>query len=127
MVSTAHGVSLSSLMKNPVLVPLIGGINPVTLGDAEAKRRGTSQKTVLERKEAPTFGAVIELVSATKWVIHTDVGRTVDAMLSNNMYTIETRWKENDQFRIRFDVKNANSVSSSWFESLMQAYTENVK
>lgn len=50
MVGTAHGISLSSLMKNPVLVPLIGGINPVTLGDAEAKRRGTNQKTILERK-----------------------------------------------------------------------------
>ncbi len=57
MVGTAHGVSLQSLMKNPDLVPLLGGITAVTLGDSEAKARGLAQrdkgqefhKTVLER------------------------------------------------------------------------------
>jgi hypothetical protein len=43
-------------MKNPILAPLIGGIAPVILGDAEAKKRAgnehdnRSRKTVLERK-----------------------------------------------------------------------------
>jgi hypothetical protein len=140
MVGTAHGVSLSSLMKNPVLVPLVGGIGPVILSDAEAKRRGVTQKTILERKEsihlyvgiilkgAPTFGIVIELVSAKKWVIHSDVGKVVDAMLANTNYTLETRWKEKGEFRVRFDTRNANATSmSSWFESLKQTYLEDVK
>lgn len=55
MVATAHGISLSSLMKNPDLVPLIGGIQPVILGDKAASERvsrnsGKMKKTVLERK-----------------------------------------------------------------------------
>jgi stage III sporulation protein SpoIIIAA len=37
IVATAHGVSLDSLMKNPDLLPLLGGIGPVTLGDNAAK------------------------------------------------------------------------------------------
>ena len=40
-------------MLNPTLSDLVGGIQPVTLGDEEARRRGT-QKTVLERKAPPT-------------------------------------------------------------------------
>ena len=49
LVGTAHGNYLESLIKNPILVDLIGGIQYVTLGDDEAKRRG-SQKSILERK-----------------------------------------------------------------------------
>ena len=37
MVGTAHGTDLSSLMANPDLNSLIGGIHQVTLSDAEAK------------------------------------------------------------------------------------------
>lgn len=37
MIATAHGVSLSSLMKKPDLIALLGGIQAVTLGDAAAK------------------------------------------------------------------------------------------
>lgn len=54
LVGTAHGNRLENLMKNPTLADLIGGIQAVTLGDDEARRRG-SQKTVLERKAPPTL------------------------------------------------------------------------
>ena len=54
LVGTAHGNSLESLIKNPTLTDLIGGIQYVTLSDDEARRRGT-QKTVLERKALPAF------------------------------------------------------------------------
>lgn len=37
MIATAHGISLNSLMKNPDLLPLLGGIQPVILGDAAAR------------------------------------------------------------------------------------------
>ena len=54
LVGTAHGNSLESLIKNPTLSDLIGGIQYVTLSDDEARRRGT-QKTVLERKSFLLF------------------------------------------------------------------------
>ena len=50
LIATAHGNSLESLIKNPTLSDLVGGIQSVTLGDDEAKRRA-SQKTVLEREK----------------------------------------------------------------------------
>ena len=49
LVGTAHGNRIENLIKNPTLADLVGGIQAVTLGDEEARRRG-SQKTVLERK-----------------------------------------------------------------------------
>ena len=52
LVGTAHGNSLENLMMNPTLSDLIGGIQTVTLGDEEARRRHT-QKSVLERKRRP--------------------------------------------------------------------------
>ncbi|MEM8716717.1 MAG: AAA family ATPase, partial [Cyanobacteria bacterium P01_G01_bin.4] len=53
LVGTAHGNRIENLIKNPTLSDLIGGIQSVTLGDDEARRRG-SQKSVLERKAPPT-------------------------------------------------------------------------
>jgi hypothetical protein len=80
LVGTAHGTSLENLMLNPTLSDLIGGIQSVTLGDEEARRRGT-QKSILERKAPPTFDVVVEIVSWQRVAIHADVAATVDAML----------------------------------------------
>ena len=41
LVGTAHGNALENLLVNPTLSDLVGGIQPVTLGDEEARRRGT--------------------------------------------------------------------------------------
>jgi stage III sporulation protein AA len=46
---TVHGNALENLMKNPTITDFIGGIQYVTVGDEEAKRRGSS-KSILERK-----------------------------------------------------------------------------
>ena len=51
LIGTAHGNNLDNLMLNPTLSDLIGGIQSVTLGDEEARRRRT-QKSVLEREGA---------------------------------------------------------------------------
>ena len=59
LVGTAHGRTLDNLLVNPTLSDLVGGIQAVTLGDEEARRRGT-QKTVLERKAPPTFDVLVE-------------------------------------------------------------------
>ena len=52
LVATAHGNTLENLILNPTLSDLVGGIHTVTLGDEEARRRGT-QKTVNERRAPP--------------------------------------------------------------------------
>lgn len=80
LVGTAHGQTLENLMLNPSLADLIGGIQAVTLSDAEAQRRGT-QKTVLERKSPPTFDVVIELLDYDRLAVHHNVQKTVDMVL----------------------------------------------
>lgn len=80
LIGTAHGITLDNLVLNPTLSDLIGGIQAVTLGDEEARRRGT-QKTVLERKAPPTFDVVIELQTKQRLAIHHDVAQTVDLLL----------------------------------------------
>src|SRR3954464_13938549 len=80
LVGTAHGNTLENLMINPTLSDLIGGIQAVTLGDEEARRRGT-QKTVLERKAPPTFDVVVEIQDREKVLVHRNVAETVDAIL----------------------------------------------
>jgi len=80
LVGTAHGNRLENLIKNPTLCDLVGGIQSVTLGDDEARRRG-SQKSVLERKAPPTFDIAVEMHERQRWVIHEDVANTVDFLL----------------------------------------------
>ena len=80
LIATAHGNTLSNLMQNPTLSDLIGGIESVTLGDEEARRRGT-QKTVLERRAVPTFRSLVEIQSFTRVAVHDDIAQTVDALL----------------------------------------------
>ena len=70
LVGTAHGNALENLIKNPVITDLVGGIQYVTLGDEEAKRRGTS-KSILERKAPSTFEIALETVSYTHLTLPT--------------------------------------------------------
>jgi stage III sporulation protein SpoIIIAA len=90
LVGTAHGTSLENLMLNPTLADLIGGIQSVTLGDEEARRRGT-QKSILERKAPPTFEVVVEIESWQRVAIHGNVADTVDALLRGFGAPPETR------------------------------------
>jgi hypothetical protein len=98
LVGTAHGNTLDNLMMNPTLADLIGGIQTVTLGDEEARRRGT-QKSILERKAPPTFGVVVEIQNWERVAIHPDVAATVDATLRGHFIPLEVRWVEDGQVR----------------------------
>jgi stage III sporulation protein SpoIIIAA len=80
LVGTAHGNQIENLIKNPTLSDLVGGIQAVTLGDDEARRRGT-QKTVLERKAPPTFEIAVEMLERQRWVVHESVADMVDNLL----------------------------------------------
>mgnify|MGYP006093394733 FL=1 len=90
LVGTAHGNTLENLMANPTLADLIGGIQSVTLGDAEARRRGT-QKSILERKAPPTFDGVVEIQSWHKVALHKDVAAVVDSKLRGFVASPEVR------------------------------------
>ncbi len=90
LIGTAHGNALDNLMLNPTLSDLIGGIQSVTLGDEEARRRGT-QKTVLERKAPPTFDVLIEIQTRDRLIVHEDVAAAVDAVLRDKPLPVELR------------------------------------
>jgi hypothetical protein len=90
LVGTAHGNTLDNLMMNPTLTDLVGGIQTVTLGDEEARRRGT-QKSVLERKAPPTFSVVIEIQDRDRVAVRDDVAGSVDAILRGRSLPAEIR------------------------------------
>ena len=93
LIGTAHGNALENLILNPTLSDLVGGIQAVTLGDDEARRRGT-QKTVLERRAPPTFDVLIELQNRDRLVVHEDVAAAVDALLREKATPIEIRYRD---------------------------------
>ncbi|MBE0431165.1 MAG: AAA family ATPase [Dehalococcoidia bacterium] len=95
LVGTAHGNNLENLIMNPTLSDLIGGIQTVTLGDEEAKRRRT-QKSVLERKAPPTFDVVVEIMDYYKVTVHRDVTEAVDGLLHEQPARAEVRWMDAD-------------------------------
>lgn len=93
LVGTAHGNTLENLVLNPTLADLIGGIQVVTLGDEEARKRGT-QKSVLERKAPPTFDVVVEIQERDQVAIHHRVADTVDALLRGVQPVPEVRRRD---------------------------------
>src|SRR5579862_2367241 len=113
LVATAHGNTLENLLVNPTLNDLVGGIQTVTLGDEEARRRGT-QKTVLERKAPPTFDVLVEQQSWREVIVHKDVAEAVDNLLRGQQLTAERRTRdEHDQLR-REQVVIQPGETSSW-------------
>lgn len=99
LIATAHGNSLGNLLVNPTLSDLVGGIQTVTLGDEEARRRHT-QKSILERKSPPTFDVVVEQQSWQELVVHRDVADTVDNMLRGQVVVAEERTRDEETSRV---------------------------
>jgi len=91
LIGTAHGNTLENLIMNPTLSDLIGGIQTVTLGDEEARRRRT-QKSILERKAPPTFDVLVEIVDYYRVSVHPSVSEAVDAVLHQQPTETEFRW-----------------------------------
>ncbi|KAL8533174.1 hypothetical protein ACS0TY_009427 [Phlomoides rotata] len=90
LVATAHGITIESIIKNPSLQTLVGGIESVTLGDEEARKRKV-QKTILERKGAPSFTCAVEMISKTECRVHHRLDATVDALLAGKSPLFEIR------------------------------------
>ena len=115
LVGTAHGNTLDNLMLNPTLSDLVGGIQPVTLGDEEARRRGT-QKTVLERKAPPTFDVLVEIVERDSVIVHRNVAETVDAILRGHMVPPEARYRDDSgelKAQTKYDYRISETAEGS--------------
>jgi len=115
LVGTAHGNHLESLIKNPTLADLIGGIQYVTLGDDEAKRRGT-QKSILERKAAPAFQIAIEIHDRNVWIVHDKVEQTIDQILQGHQPFVQKRQiQDNGRILIKCYTSHSIEVLSTNF------------
>lgn len=107
LIATAHGNTLDNLIKNPTLSDLVGSIQSVTLGDDEAKRRG-SQKTVLEREKQPTFDIVIEIIDRDTLAIYKDTSEAVDYILRG--WPIRPEIRKVDQ---KFEAKKPEAIAET--------------
>jgi hypothetical protein len=100
LIASAHG-DLRKLIKNPKLRGLVGGVETVTLGDAEAreqaKRVGDAsaglQKLKAQRAGPPTFDIIVELTRREQheWRIITEVGNAVDKVLDGELFKAQRR------------------------------------
>ncbi|KAL6315263.1 hypothetical protein AAG906_000344 [Vitis piasezkii] len=119
LIGTAHGERLENIIKNPTLSDLVGGIETVTLGDAEARAR-RCQKSILERKALPTFPFLIEMRERHYWVTHW-TQRSVDMLLHGKRPLVEVR-RRNDQFEVV--IERAGMIE--WFSPLRRTKCYNV-
>ena len=115
LIATAHGNTLDNLIMNPTLSDLVGGIQTVTLGDQEARYRGT-QKSVLERKAPPTFDVVVEIQGWDRLAVHDNVDQVVDQWLRGFPIAPEVRWlgEDGDVKRSQELVRNSEAKPGSW-------------
>lgn len=118
LVGTAHGNALENLIKNPTITDLIGGVQYVTLGDEEAKRRGSS-KSILERKAPPTFDVAIEIHDPRTWIIHDNIQQSVDLLLQGQSFPTQKRSiiKDSTSFidcKIIYNQKESDTVQDNY-------------
>ncbi len=122
LIATAHGNTLDNLIMNPTLSDLVGGVQSVTLGDQEARYRGT-QKSVLERKAPPTFDVVVEIQSWQRLAVHQNLAQVVDQWLRGFPITAEVRWMdEHGQVTSSNELaKGGENTPAPWAPELVQA------
>ncbi|MEC9289002.1 MAG: R3H domain-containing nucleic acid-binding protein [Chloroflexota bacterium] len=115
LIATAHGNTLDNLIMNPTLSDLVGGIQTVTLGDQEARYRGT-QKSVLERKAPPTFDVVVEIQGWAKLAVHNNVSQVVDQWLRGFPISPEVRTMgdKGEVKRSQEQVRVSEAQPGSW-------------
>ena len=100
MIASAHG-DLRKLVNNVELKGLIGGTESVTLGDEEARKRGSKsttnglQKQMTVRTGKPIFDIIIELKRGqlNEWNVICNVGKAVDDILNGHQYTVQKRMR----------------------------------
>jgi stage III sporulation protein SpoIIIAA len=112
LIATAHGYFLLNLLKNPTLCQLIGGLEYVTLGDEEAKKRN-SKKTIIERKGLSTFEIIIELKANNLWIIYENSELAIDRILKGLNPDFQIRnYNNKKKIKIISNTLNLNSKIS---------------
>jgi len=114
LIASAHG-DLRKLVKNPNLRGLIGGVQTVTLGDAQAKAEsknaGSSgiQKLKAQRAGAPVFDVIVELRRGAhhEWRIVLDTAGAVDKILDGQHYFAQRRTREPTSGRLTLELESA--------------------
>jgi stage III sporulation protein SpoIIIAA len=79
IIATVHGHGLESILKNPAMCDIVGGVETATIGDDRA-RSNKNKKTTLERRGPATFNRMIE-IRRDSFSVHRDVGKDVDSLL----------------------------------------------
>ncbi|KAG2500117.1 hypothetical protein HYH03_001699 [Edaphochlamys debaryana] len=97
LVSTAHGTGLRSLMANNELVPLVGGMQSVILGDAKAVQGNRGVKTRTERRGKAVFRSMVEVLRRDRLLLRPDVASSVDAILGSRPSTQQWQQEEEDE------------------------------
>jgi stage III sporulation protein SpoIIIAA len=94
LIASAHG-DFRKLLKNPKLRGLVGGVQQVTVGDAQAKESGGS-KLKSERAGNPTFDIIVEVRRGAhhEWKIILDVADAVDKVLEGKQYLVQERTRD---------------------------------
>jgi stage III sporulation protein SpoIIIAA len=115
LIASAHG-DLRKLIKNPKLRGLIGGVENVILGDAQAKTEaakrgggGGIQKVVAQRSGAPTFDVIVELSREARntWRIVLDAGCAVDRVLQREHYHAQLRTRDPITGSVQLELEKA--------------------
>lgn len=84
IVATLHGNDLSSILKNPAMCDIVGGVETATLGDERAAYSNKNRKVSLERRGPATFNRMIE-IRRDSFVVQRDVGKAVDTILNRGL------------------------------------------
>lgn len=87
LIATAHGRTLSNLLRNPELHDLVGGVASVVLSDLSAQVRGGS-KCIQERKGSPTFPLLVEMRGRDRWLAH-HTATSIDALLAGRSVMVQ--------------------------------------
>lgn len=96
LLATAHGRTLQDLMGNPELHKLFGGLRPATLGDDNPRYKKTKRKSITERGGPSVFTKLVEIHSPSTVIVHEDLGRAVDKVLSKEPLSVQVRTLDAD-------------------------------
>lgn len=121
LIASAHG-DLRKLIKNTRLRGMIGGVETVVVGDAQAKvemkRRskenpgssgGGLRKRVAQRAGSPAFDIIVELRRGfhNEWRVVLDTARAVDNILEGRPYLAQRRLRNPQTGSIQLELEEA--------------------
>mmetsp|Transcript_19851 Transcript_19851/g.29528 ORF Transcript_19851/g.29528 Transcript_19851/m.29528 type:complete len:713 (+) Transcript_19851:107-2245(+) len=117
IIATVHGTTIRSLISNPDLNGLVGGVVSLTVGDEEmyrrAKQYGTpKQKNIRERASKSPFGVLVEMVGRNRVRIYHSVDTTVDRILTRQQYIVEERMIESNKVISVIDRTDGKKITS---------------